>query len=75
MQEGYSSWSVCLSVVKSHLTSGASVHPENTITYSAGNGDQMFSLKQLAPLQRYTAACTVWLSVQLTILETVHAHL
>ena len=35
--------SVCLSVclsVKSHLTSGASVHPENTVTYSAGNGGQ-----------------------------------
>ena len=33
--------SVCLSVcvfVKSHLTSGASVQPENTVTYSAGNG-------------------------------------
>ena len=37
--EGYSSW-VCLSVcvsVKSHLTYGASVHPENAVTYSAGN--------------------------------------
>ena len=31
--------SVCLSV-KSHLTSGASVRPENTVTYSAGNGGQ-----------------------------------
>ena len=45
-QEGYGSWvcvSVCVSVclcVKSHLTSGASVHPENTVTYSAGNGGQ-----------------------------------
>ena len=32
---------VCVSVclyVKSHLTSGASVCPENTVTYSAGNG-------------------------------------
>ena len=32
--------SVCLSVcvsVKSHLTNGASVHPENAVTYSAGN--------------------------------------
>ena len=45
-QEGYGSWvcvCVCLSV-KSHLTSGASVRPENTVTYSAGNG---FSLKPL----------------------------
>ena len=31
--------SVCLSV-KSHLTSGASVRPENTVTYSADNGGQ-----------------------------------
>ena len=41
--------SVCLSV-KSHLTSGASVRTENTVTYSAGNGGQKivgFSLKPL----------------------------
>ena len=41
--------SVCLSV-KSHLTSGVSVRPENTVTYSAGNGGQKFvgfSLKLL----------------------------
>ena len=42
--EGYCSWvclylSVCLSV-KSHLTYGASVRPENAVTYSAGNGGQ-----------------------------------
>ena len=29
--------SVCLSI-KSHLTSGASVRPENTVVYSVGNG-------------------------------------
>ena len=37
--EGYCSW-VCLCVcvsVKSHLTYGASVRPENAVTYSAGN--------------------------------------
>ena len=34
--EGYCSRSVCLSV-KSHLTYGASVRPENAVTYSAGN--------------------------------------
>ena len=34
-------WScVCLSVCLSHLTSGASVHPENTVVYSAGNAGQ-----------------------------------
>ena len=31
--------SVCVSV-KSHLTSGESVCPENSVTYSAGNGGQ-----------------------------------
>ena len=48
VQEGYCSWvcgcvCVCLSVclsVKSHLTSGASVRPENTVTYSVDNGGQ-----------------------------------
>ena len=30
---------VCVSV-KSHLTSGASVRPENAVTYSAGNEGQ-----------------------------------
>ena len=41
--------SVCLSV-KSHLTYGASVRPENAVTYSAGNEGQKivgFSLKPL----------------------------
>ena len=42
--EGYGSRRVCLSVcvsvcvsVKSHLTFGASVRPENAVTYSVGN--------------------------------------
>ena len=41
--------SVCLSV-KLHLTSGVSVRPENTVTYSAGKEGQNivgFSLKTL----------------------------
>ena len=42
--EGYSTW-VCVSVylsvsVKSHLTHGASVCPENAVTYSVGNKGQ-----------------------------------
>ena len=46
--EGYSSYcvSVCLSV-KSHLTSGASICPENAVTDSAGNVSQRFSLELL----------------------------
>ena len=62
--EGYCSWvclSVCLSVcvsVKSHLTYGASVRPENAVTYSAGNEGQnicgVFSENALfAQLERF----------------------
>ena len=59
--------SLCVSV-KSHLTSGASVHPENTVTYSAGNGGQnncgVFS--ETTPLQRSSTvplkAC-VWSAI------------
>ena len=62
--EGYGSW-VCVSV-KSHLTSGATVHPENTVTYSAGNRGQKIGgfFSETAPLQRSSTAplkaiCTV----------------
>ena len=51
--------SVCLSVclsVKSHLTSGASVRPENAVTHSAGNEGQKFVGFSLKPLRcRYPA--------------------
>ena len=66
--EDYGSWvsvSVCQSV-KSHLTSGASVHPENTVTYSAGNGGQKICgvFSETTLLQRSSTAplkniCTV----------------
>ena len=51
---------VCLSV-KSYLTSGASVRPENSVTYSAGNEGQKNcgDFSETAPLQRYTASCVV----------------
>ena len=42
--------SVCVSV-KSHLTSGASVRPENAVTYSAGNEGQKFVGFSLKPLR------------------------
>ena len=44
--------SVCLSV-KSHLTYGASVRPENAVTYSAGNEGQNICgvFSENAPLQ------------------------
>ena len=45
--------SVCLSV-KSHLTSGASVRPENTVTYLADNKDPKICgvFSETAQLQR-----------------------
>ena len=46
---------LCLCVsVKSHLTSGASVHPENTVTYSASNEGQNICgvYSETAPLPR-----------------------
>ena len=50
--------SLCESV-KSHLTSGASVCPENTVTYSAGNGGERIcgDFSETTPFQRYTVSC------------------
>ena len=52
---------VCLSV-KQHLTYGASVRPENAVTYSAGNEGQnvcgVFS--ETALLQRSCTSCNVY---------------
>ena len=41
--------------VKSNLTSGASVRPENTVTYSAGNGGQKICgvFFETAPFKSY----------------------
>ena len=55
--EGYCSW-VCLCVclsVKSNLTSGASVRPENTVTYSVGNEGQKICVvfSETAPFKSY----------------------
>ena len=53
---------VCVSLsVKSHLTSGAPVRRENTVTYSTGNRGQKIcgDFSETAPLQRYTASCVV----------------
>ena len=46
--------SVCLSV-KSHLTSGAFIRPENTVTYLAGNGGQKICgvFFETAPFKSY----------------------
>ena len=56
--EGYGS--VCVSV-KSHLTYGASVRPENAVTYSAGNKGQNICgvFSETAPLQRSSTPSVV----------------
>ena len=47
---------VCVSV-KSHLTYGASVRPENAVTYSAGNEGQKISrdLPEMTAFKSYAA--------------------
>ena len=74
--EGYCSW-VCVSV-KSHLTYGASVRPENAVTYSAGNEGQKICgvFSETAPLQRSSTLSVVRPCVQLAIFpaESTHAH-
>ena len=49
--------SVCVSV-KSHLTSGASVRPENTVMYPVGNEGQKICgvFSETTPLQRSSTA-------------------
>ena len=61
--EGYGSWvcvCVCVCVcVKSHLTSGASVRPETSFTYSAGNGGQKIcgDISETASFTSYGVIC------------------
>ena len=49
---------MCVSV-KSKLTSGASVRPENSITYSAGNGGQKIcgGFSETTPFKSYGVIC------------------
>ena len=58
--EDYSSW-VCLSV-KSHLTYGASVGPENAVMYSAGNKGKKICgvFSENAPLLSISGAHVYW---------------
>ena len=53
---GFVCLSVCLSV-KSHLTYGASVRPENAVTYSAGNEGQKIcgDLPETSAFKSYAA--------------------
>ena len=71
--EGYCSClSVCVSV-KSHLTYGASVRPENAVTYSAGNEGQKICgvFSETAPLQRSSTPSVVRPCVQSAIFPCV----
>ena len=62
---------VCLS--NQHLTSGASVRPENDIMYSMGNQGQNICVcfSETTRLQRYATSCIVWLS---PVGQIVYAH-
>ena len=54
--------SVCVCVsVKSHLTLEASLHPENAVTYSAGDGGQIICgvFPETASFQSYSTPCIV----------------
>ena len=52
----------CRSAFKSHLTYGASVRPENAVTYSAGNEGQKFCgvFSEDAPLLRSSGVAVVF---------------
>ena len=71
---------VCLSV-KSHLTYGASVRPENAVTYSAGNEGQKICgvFSENAPLLRSSGAAVVfhtfiWVAIFLHSKSGAHAY-
>ena len=63
---------VCVSV-KSHLTYGASVRPENAVTYSAGNEGKKICgvFSETAPLQRSSTPSVVRPCVQSAIFPCV----
>ena len=66
---------MCVSV-KSHLTYGASVRPENAVTYSAGNEGQNICgvFSETAPLQRSSTPSVVRLMPIFIAAENAHAH-
>ena len=70
---------VCLSV-KSHLTYGASVRPENAVTYSAGNEGRKICgvFSEDAPLLRSSVVAVVFHTLGGHFLRSksgAHAHL
>ena len=81
MREGYSGRRFCVSV-KSHLTSGASVRPENAVTGSPGNEGKNICgvFSATPPLPRSSALRSLWWPVghfscglRMRIVHKVHA--
>ena len=66
---------VCVSV-KSKLTSGASVRPETSVTYSTGNEGQKIcgDFSETAPLRRSSTASVEWPYGRPFFAESAHAH-
>ena len=65
---------MCVSV-KSHLTSGASIRPETSVTYSAGNGGQKYVGFSLKPLPSKVMVLFVYLWHPTAILQWYSAQL
>ena len=63
---------MCVSV-KSHLTSGASVRPENSVTYSVGNGGQKYVGFSLKPLHSKVIVLFAYLRHPTVILQRYSA--
>ena len=73
--KGYGSRRVCVSLclsVKSHLTLEVSLHPESTVTYSAGDKGQ--KICETAPLPRLSAPSLGWPYIQSAIFPVYNTH-
>ena len=65
--------SVCVSV-KSHLTYGVSVRPENTVSYSVGKKFVGFSLKQLCCRDAALPRCMPYVQSAIFPAESMHVN-
>ena len=77
--ESYGSHRVCVCVclsVKSHLTSGASFHPENTVTHSAGDKGQTICgvFSETAQLLRSSTPSLGWPYIRSAIFPADNTH-
>ena len=66
--------SVCLSV-KSHLTYGVSVRPENAVTYSAGNEGEknLWGFLFVADIQHFSHCMAIYLRPFFVMRKNMHA--